>query len=167
MERNNSSITPAEIEQVLKSLADTPDHLAEMIHGIKDDRLYYGKLDPEAWSVNDILAHLRSCAVIWGGDILKMITLDHPTLRYISPRTWIRKTEYLKLEIRTSLAGFIKQREELLKSLKALKIEGWARGATFTGTVKGREQTVLSYARRIAQHEIDHCEQVAAILKYI
>jgi len=31
-----------------------------------------------------------------------------------------------------------------------LKIEDWSRGATFTGTVRGREQTILSYAQRIA-----------------
>jgi hypothetical protein len=30
---------------------------------------------------------------------------------------------------------------------------------------KGREQMVLSYARRIAQHEREHCEQIETLLK--
>ncbi len=94
-----------------------------------------------------------------------MIAQDHPTLRYISPRTWIRKTDYPGLEFRLSLKAFAKQRDDLLKALKALKIEDWSRGATFTATTKGREQTILSYAQRMARHENEHCEQIEILLR--
>jgi len=96
---------------------------------------------------------------------MAMIAQDHPTLRYVSPRTWIRKTDYLELEFHQSLVAFTRQREELVKSLEPLAITDWSRGATFTGTTKGREQTVLSYAQRMTQHENEHCEQIEALLK--
>jgi hypothetical protein len=94
-----------------------------------------------------------------------MITQNHPTIRYVSPRTWIRKTNYPELEFHLSLEAFVKQRDELLISLKSLEIKNWLRGATFTATTKGREHTVLSYVQRLARHENEHCEQIEALLK--
>jgi hypothetical protein len=121
--------------------------------------------DVNAWSANDILAHLRACADVWGTSLRAMIAQDHPALRYVSPRTWIRKTDYLDLEFGASLQAFVRQRKELLKLLRALAVNDWSRQATFTATTKGREQTVFSYARRIAEHENEHCEQIEALLK--
>ena len=96
---------------------------------------------------------------------MAMIAQDHPTLRYVSPRTWIKKTGYLELEFRQSLVAFTRQREELVKSLEPLAIAYRSRGATFTGTTRGREQTILSYVQRMTQHENEHCEQIEALLK--
>jgi hypothetical protein len=154
---------PAEIERILYLLAQIPDRIALAVLGHENERLTL-KPDAESWSANDILAHLRSCADVWGKSIQAMITRDHPTLRYVSPRTWIRKTNYSTLEFRGSLEGFTRQRNELLQMLKALAVEDWSRGATFTGTTKGREQTILSYAQKIAQHEVEHCLQIEKLL---
>src|SRR5689334_14803869 len=131
-----SASSAAEIEQCLKLLAATPRRIASASKGLENTRLHF-RPDEEAWSANDVLAHLRSCADVWGKSILAMIAQDHPTLRYISPRTWIRKTDYPELEFHLSLEVFARQRNELLNSLKALEIEGWSRGATFTATTKG------------------------------
>lgn len=97
--------------------------------------------------------------------MVDMITRHNPTLRYISPRSWIRKTDYLELEFRGSLKAFADQRRELLRALKDLRMADWSRSATFTATTKGREQTVFSYACRIAEHEKKHCDQIEAVLK--
>jgi hypothetical protein len=156
--------TPAEIDQVLALLAEAPPRLAALTSGLDTARLRV-KPDKDVWSVHDILAHLRSCADVWGKSILAMITQDTPTLRYVSPRTWIRKTDYPAQEFYMSLQIFAKQRNDLLSSLKPLSIEGWSRAATFTGTVHGRDQTVFSYARRIAEHETSHLAQIESILK--
>lgn len=157
-------VVPAEIKECLKQLAATPRRLASLSTGLKSARLH-SKPDEDTWSANDILAHLRACADVWGKSMRLMMTQDHPTLRYISPRTWMRKTDYADLEFDVSLQAFTQQRAELLKALKALEIENWLRGATFTATTRGREQTILSYARRMAQHEIEHCDQIEALLQ--
>lgn len=157
-------IPPAEIEETLHLLAETPYRIAALSHGLADGRLQ-DKSDEESWSVNDILAHLRACADVWGKSIITMMQQDHPTLRYVSPRTWMKKTNYHQLPFYESFAAFVKQREELLRILQALPGEAWARGATFTGTTRGREPTILSYAQRLARHENEHCEQIEALLK--
>jgi hypothetical protein len=153
----------AEIERILYLLAQTPVRIVFAGLGHENERLT-SKPDAADWSANDILAHLRSCADVWGKSIQAMITQDHPTLRYVSPRAWIRKTNYSTLEFRVSLEGFTRQRNELLQMLKALAVEDWSRGATFVGTTKGSEQTILSYAQRIAQHEVEHCLQIEKLL---
>ena len=159
-------VSSTEINEILTLLAETPGRLASMTQGLENVRLY-GKADEEAWSVNDILAHLRACADVWGKSILAMISQDHPTLRYVSPRTWQRKTDYPAQEFQISLQAFTRQRDELLKLLTPLTLEDWSHGATFTGTTRGREQTVFSYARRIVDHETQHLDQIEEVLNTI
>ena len=89
-----------------------------------------------------------------------MLNEDHPTIRYVSPRGWIRKTDYLQHNFEETLEGFSEQRASLLAVLTKLKPAGWARGATFTGTVSGRNGTVLGYAARMANHEAGHLDQI-------
>ncbi len=156
-------VTAAEIEEILEALAETPRRLASMTSDLEHARLHT-KADADAWSANDILAHLRSCADVWGKSIQAMITQDNPTLRYVSPRTWIRKTDYPHQDFQVSFQVFAGQRDDLLALLKPLALEGWSRAATFTGTTRGRDQTVFSYARRIALHERDHLEQLEGVV---
>jgi hypothetical protein len=158
------NIAPAEIETFLTLLAATPRRMASLSKGLENSRLNF-KPDKNSWSAKDILAHLHACADVWGESMLAMITQDNPTLRYVSPRTWIRKTDYPELEFRVLLRAFTRQRNGLLVRLKTLSIEDWSRGAVFTGTTQGREQTVFSYVRRMAKHESEHCEQIEALLK--
>jgi len=157
-------VSPAEAENVLRLLAATPRRIASLSRGVEISKLHFSP-HQGSWSANDILAHLRACADVWGKSIVEMITQDHPKLRYISPRSWIRKTDYLELEFRGSLKAFSDQRRELLRVLKGLAIKDWSRSATFTATTRGREQTVFSYACRIAEHEDKHCDQIEAVLK--
>ena len=89
---------------------------------------------------------------------------DRPTLRYVSPRTWIKKTNYADLEFGVSFRAYANQRKDLLKVLRTLSHDDWLRGASVKVAKKRREETVLSYAERMARHEAGHCEQVERIV---
>jgi hypothetical protein len=160
------NVTSAEIEQLLIRLAETPRRLAVLTNGRVPVQLHAAP-DQDTWSIQAILAHLRSCADVWGKSILSMIAEDNPTLRYVSPRTWMRKTDYLEQAFGSSFEAFAKQRADLLTALNGLTDADWARMATFTGTVKGRNQTIFSYAQRIVDHERQHLDQVESILNRI
>jgi hypothetical protein len=88
-----------------------------------------------------------------------MLSEDHPTIRYVSPRGWITKTNYRQQSFDDLLREFSVERGILVETLGGLGPAAWARGATFTGTTLGRSGTVLSYARRIADHETHHLDQ--------
>jgi hypothetical protein len=75
--------SPDEIGKVLKLLAKTPRRIASMSKGVENARLHF-RPGEKVWSANDVLAHLRSCADVWGKSITAMLAQDHPTLRYLS-----------------------------------------------------------------------------------
>ena len=154
------NITPDEIEKYLGLLTNTSRRLIKATQGLDDLRLQY-KMDKKIWSVNDILAHLRSCADVWGGSIEAMLAQDRPTLPYQHPRQWIKKTDYPKLIFEESFQAFRMQREKLLNILNNLSFEDWSRAAM----IKHREHTVFSETRRMALHEEVHCQQIEELLK--
>jgi hypothetical protein len=104
---------------------------------------------------------LRASADVRGKSIHIMLTQDHPTLRYISPRSYIKKTNYLELAFPESFQAYKKQRNELLNTLKQISIEDWSRSAI----IKDRPETVFSYTLYLTQHETAHCEQIEELLK--
>lgn len=156
----NRSLT---IEQVLTLLAETPPRIDALAAGLAPAQLHTAPATDE-WSANDVLAHLRACADIWGGCIQRMIAEDAPTLRAVNPTTWIDKTDYPVQEFRPSLRAFAAQRADLLAVLQPLPREGWSRAATVTGAGKVLERTVLFYARWLAGHERTHVGQVERIV---
>jgi len=159
----SSSLT---IEQVLTLLVGTPPRLEAITAGLTAAQLHTAPNEDE-WSANDVLAHLRACADVWGGCIAAMIAEDMPTLRAVNPRTWIKQTDYRDQEFLPSLRAFAVQRAELLSVLEPLPPEGWSRAATVTGAGKALERTVLFYARWLAGHERPHVKQIARIVTMI
>jgi len=140
---------------VLSLLAQTPPRFEALTAGLAPAQLQTVPDDDE-WSANEVLAHLRACADVWGGCIAAIIAEERPTLRAVNPRTWINQTDYRELEFRPSLRAFATQRAELLAVLEPLPPEGWSRAATVTGAGKALERTVLFYARWLAEHERPH-----------
>jgi hypothetical protein len=150
------------IEQVLSLLAETPRRISALTAGLAPARLRTCP-DPDGWSANDVLAHLRSCADVWGGCIATMVAEDRPTLRAVNPRTWIKRTDYPNLEFEPSLRSFATQRADLLAVLEPLPSEGWSRSATVTGAGSVLERTVHFYAQWLASHERPHIKQIQRI----
>ena len=150
------------IEIVLTALAKTPKEIARIARGHDTARLHRPP-SPEAWSARDIVAHLRACADVWGGSIDRMLNEDHPKIRYVSPRGWMKKPGYLDQEFRASLQTFSDARAALLGTLRSLESDGWSRGATLTGTTRS-DPTVLDYAKRMADHEVCHIDQLQRTL---
>lgn len=151
------------IEQVLTLLAETPQRIAALTDGLTPTQLRTAPSRDE-WSANDVLAHLRACADVWGNCIATIIAEDRPTIRAVNPTTWIKQTDYNELEFRPSWHAFATQRAELLPVLEPLPREGWSRSATVTGAGKVLERTVLSYASWLARHERSHVKQFNKIV---
>lgn len=152
-------ITEQEIEEVLRLLPETPQRIAVAIADVAPERLQ-AKTDAKAWSVNEILAHLRACVDVWVGTMDRMLLEEQPTLRHISPRTYLRKTDYLTVPFAESLALFGAERAALLEKLQPLTLEQWARSAM----IQERQHTVFSQARRLALHEEGHCGQIEGLM---
>lgn len=150
-------------ERVLTLLAEAPERL-DALTADRSPALLRAAPAPDEWSANDVLAHLRACADMWGGYIAAMLTQDAPTLRAINPVTWMKQTDYLDLEFRLSLRAFATQRADLLALLRSLAPDDWGRSATVTGAGRPLTLTVLSYGQRLARHERPHIKQIARVV---
>jgi hypothetical protein len=158
--RDVVEVSRAEIEQFRQLLAEAPRRIAAATKELAETRLYL-RTEEEPWSVSDILAHLRASADVREKFIHIMLTQDRPTLRYISPRSYIRKTNYLDLAFPESFQAYKKQRNELLNTLKNLSLKDWSCSAI----IKDRPETVFSYTLYLTQHERVHCEQIEELLR--
>ena len=154
--------TPLTIDQVLTRLPETPPRLAALTAGLAPAQLQTCP-GPAEWSLNDILAHLRSCSDVWGDYIRKLLAEDRPTFRGVNPTTWIKQTNYPELEFRPSLRAFTRQRAELLAVLQPLPPKAWSRSATVTGAGKPLQRTVFTYAQWLVNHERSHFRQIKRI----
>ena len=152
-------ITQQGIEKVFHLLSETPPRIAGATAGVAP-ALLTEKAEAQSWSVNEILAHLRACVDVWGETIDRMLTEDQPTLRHISPRTYLRKTNYVEIPFAESWALFVAERTALLAQLQPLTLEQWSRSAT----IKDRQHTVFSQARRMGLHEEGHCAQIEELM---
>ena len=157
---------PYTIEEALTILAEGPPRIAALTAGLAPEQLHTAPQRGE-WSANDVLAHLRACSDVWGDYMNRIITQDMPSLRPVSPRTWIKKTDYCEQEFQPSLRAFTAQRTDLLAVLEALPPEGWSRWAVVTTVGRIYERTVMNYAERLARHEREHVRQIEGIANTI
>jgi hypothetical protein len=144
-------------------LAAAPVRIAALTAGLTPAQLKTPP-QPDEWSANDVLAHLRACADVRGDTALAIVEQDRPTLRAVNPRAWIKKTDYFEQEFRPSFQAFADQRANLLAVLERLSPEGWSRTATVTGAGRPLERTVLFYADWLAIHERPHIKQIERIV---
>ena len=151
------------VEQILTMLAAAPSRLAGITAGLSPAQLL-APPEPGEWSARDVLAHLRACSDTWGKYIRMILAEDRPAIRAVSPRTWIKQTDYLELEFQPSLQAFTAQRAGLLAVLEPLAPEAWERPAIVTGVGKPIVRTVHTYAERLAVHERDHVRQIERIV---
>ena len=145
-------------EEILTLLVETPPRIAEHTTGLTPVQLRTAP-QPDEWSAVDVLAHLRACADMWGACIVTILAKDHPMIRAVNPKSWIKQTNYRDLEFELSWHAFMTQRADLLAVLEPLPSESWSRSATVTGAGAVLERTVHDYARRLARHERSHFKQ--------
>ena len=147
-------------------LVNAPTQIEAMTKGVDPELLRVSPAEGE-WSTTDVLAHLRSCADSWGSCMETMLIEEHPTIRAINPRTWLRRTNYGDLGFHESFAAYATQRAELIARLEMLSPADWERSATITGAGAPLQRTVLFYAQWLARHERPHIKQIGRIVETV
>lgn len=151
------------IDKILSMLSQNPQRIATATARLTETQLH-ARPAPEEWSANDVLAHVRSCADVWGSYIARILSEDTPAIRAVSPRTYIHQTDYPEQDFHPSLGAFMAQRVELLRVLEALAPEDWAREAIVTAVGKPIVRTVHTYSDRLTRHENEHVRQIERIV---
>ena len=155
------------IEQISKSkifeyLETTPQCFANLTKDL-EPRMLRMTPAPGEWSFVEVLAHLRCCADLWGRYIQRILDEDQPAIRAVSPRRFLKQTDYPDLEFQPSFDAFIRQRTDLLDLLTALPPRDWQRVAMVTSVGKPIERSIHNYAERLAIHERSHYRQLRGL----
>src|SRR5262245_5173293 len=123
---------PMAPERIVEVLRASPKKIATITSPLSSGLLRESPAAGE-WSAVEVLAHLRSCADVWGESIATILDTDHPTIRAVSPRSYIHQTDYTKREFAPSLRQYARQRKDLVATLVSLPPKSWARDATVVG----------------------------------
>ena len=148
---------------MLAILEENPREIAALTRDLSASRLNKTPV-LGVWSINDVLAHVRSVSDARGEFIRTMLATPRPTLRAIDPRALQRRGDYGD-EFAPSFRAFRAQRAGLLRYLKALPRRSWSRTAVITGGGPPRERTALFYAQWVAGHERAHVRQLHRALR--
>ena len=147
--------------EILTMLEAAPRQIAALTADLTAEQLRAAPAEGE-WSLAEILAHLRSCADVWGDCIAAILASDFPILRAMDPRTWTLRTDYPALAFADSFQAYSRQRQTLVDQLSPLPPAAWERSATVTGAGKVLIRSVHFYAQWLARHERTHLKQIAA-----
>ena len=147
------------IREQLELLATAPIRIAAATDVVDPPTLQL-RTPAEPWSVNDVLAHLRSAADVRTRFIDAMSTGERMKIRYVSPRSELRTSGYPELPFADNLAAFRAGREALIDRLAALGPDGWLRGSL----IRDRPETVASYVGYLTEHEAVHLDQIESLL---
>lgn len=154
---------PLTAGESLALLRENASRLAALADGLPPERLHTAP-QPDEWSPDDVMAHIRACCDVWGGNMATILADEHPTFAGMNPRTWMKRTDYPEWPFEEALRAFSAQREELLSTLDALTPDDWERTATVTSYGQANERTLRSYASYLAKHERAHVGQVERAL---
>jgi hypothetical protein len=132
------------VEEIMGILPETARQIAALTKGVSP-ALLRASPQPDAWSVIDVLAHLRACHDVLGVNVIRIVAEDRPTWKGMSPRAWIRKTDYPTWAFEPAFAAFREQREGLLAVLDPLPADVWEQR---TATVNEFGSTVERSAGR-------------------
>ncbi|HEY8656168.1 MAG TPA: DinB family protein [Candidatus Limnocylindria bacterium] len=151
-------------ERSLALLRENASHLVSLTRD-QPARSLARSPQPDEWSPNDVLAHIRACCDVWGGNIEKILAEEHATFQGVNPRTWLRRTDYPEWPFEKAVRAFSAQRRALLRTLSVLAPQDWERTAAVISYGQlSFERSVRSYASGLARHERTHVRQIEAAL---
>lgn len=144
----------------IKVQASTAKKLAKLIQGKSAAKLRK-RPAPTKWSASEILAHLADTEIVQGWRMRSVLAVPGTPIQAYDQDAWVVSGHYDQRDARKSLEQFRVLRQANLDLLKSLTPQQWKlHGMHAERGVQSIEQMVTL----IAGHDINHLEQVAALL---
>jgi len=116
---------------------------------------------PDKWSVVEILAHLADVEMVTGWRLRSILAAPGTPIQAFDQDAWAAAGHYARRDPRKSLEQFRILRDANLALLKSLSPEQWK---LFGMHAERGEESIERLTKMIAGHDINHLEQVEAIL---
>jgi hypothetical protein len=147
----------------LELQAATPTKLATLLHEIPYD-VSTRRPTPTKWSVAEIVAHLVDDELVGAYRIRMILSAPGTPIQAFDQDTWAILGKYVERDTHHSLKQFRILREMNLSLFATLEAEQWQQYGVHAG--RGIE-TIADIAAYYAGHDLNHLQQVEAILNQI
>ena len=144
----------------LKVQATTAKKLQRLVKGATPARLRK-RPAPEKWSAAEILAHLADAEIVVSWRLRSILGAPGTPIQAYDQDAWVAAGHYGKRDARKSLERFRVLRDANLALYKDLTPQQWKHHGVHA---ERGEESVERIALMVAGHDINHLEQVAAIL---
>jgi hypothetical protein len=134
-----------------------PDVLRGLVAGISDDDARITGEGADAWSIVEIVCHLRDAETRSIERTRRMRDESHPTLLGYDEQELARLGRYREQSLAEVTASLIALREEHASELEALAEQQWASGATHN---QMGELTIQSITHHMTFHDAVHLAQI-------
>jgi uncharacterized damage-inducible protein DinB len=151
-----ASQTPGRIER----LRSTVDEITALLAAAPPPALTRRPAS-DAWSVTEIVCHLRDIEEAYGDRIRLILATDEPTMLQVDPERWVDDRQYRRHEAAGALGAFRARRQDTLALLSSLEAGQWERAGQHPS--RGR-LTIRKIVHSLAKHDSEHCEQIARAL---
>lgn len=146
--------TAANIQEVLRLLAETPEKLESLSKGLSDEQLHTPPGSGER-SFAEAVTHLINCEALAADSIYMALLRDEPLIADIHPERDLGKLLHFEQLPVSELLGYFKvRRKVLLRVLESLTDKKWSR--CIREAKKQRKESIYWQARGQALHELEH-----------
>jgi DinB superfamily len=139
---------------------EAPEVIAMLIEAVPDDRLKQ-RLEPQKWSIVEIVAHLAEDELVTSWRYRQMLERPGCALAGFDQDLWEQLGKYGTWSVDEALGMFRLLRKANLRLLQDLSPEQWQ--AFGVHAERGRI-TVHDLAFHMAGHDLNHVEQIRRIL---
>jgi hypothetical protein len=139
------------------------DALTELGRIVREhpDRAAWERATDDGWTALEALAHMRASAEILAPRILQILVRDHPPLAAFDERRWAEVGRFVTMSPDELFARIAIPRYELIRVLRGLDAEQWAR----TGLHEEHGEISLeAIASHLVGHEEEHLQQLRELL---
>jgi hypothetical protein len=150
-----------EQKDALRLQQDAPKKLAALLKGKKKPQLTR-RPAPGKWSVAEIVAHLADAEIAISWRLRQILSTDGVALQAYDQDSWAAAFNYVRRDPKDSLAQYAALRNANVELLKSVPRKLW--GNHGMHAERGRE-TVTHMVRLAAGHDLNHLQQIEAILR--
>jgi hypothetical protein len=116
---------------------------------------------PEKWSPSEIIAHLADAEIVVSWRVRAILGAPGTPIQAFDQDTWVVTGHYAKRDARKSLEQFRILRDTNLALYKSLAPEQWKHYGVHA---ERGEESIERIVSMMAGHDINHLEQVSALL---
>lgn len=151
----------AETERRVVSMCATPHELASVLQHASEEDL--GRRPaPDAWSVTEILCHLRDVEEFYCQRVQTILANRDPMLLAFEPERWAVERQYERCLAAPALRAFTTRRRETLAVLDVMGTDAWERGGSHA---QRGWMTVRRIVHGWAKHDREHLDQIRRALE--